>query len=70
MSEGSAMERKFSASRWIRRKDIKFVSDSFNLVFEKVEKALRKIDQRKDCWKRRWLFVSEYLVSHTEQLFT
>ena len=51
-------------------KDIKFVSDGFSLVFEKVEKTFWKIDQRKDCWKRRWLFVSEQLVSHTEQLFT
>ena len=63
MSEGSAMERQFSAGRWVRLKNIKFVSDSFNLVFEKVEKAFRKIDQRLTSYseteKRRWLFVSE-----------
>ena len=36
-------------------------------IFEKIEKAFWKVDQRKDCWKTRWLFVSEKLVSHTEQ---
>ena len=32
MSEGSAVEREFSASRWVRYKDIKFISDSFSFV--------------------------------------
>ena len=34
-----------------------------NFVFVNVEKAFGKISQRKDCWRRRWLFVSEQLVS-------
>ena len=46
----------------------KFVFDSLNFVFEKIRKVFRKISQKKDCWKRRWLFVSKQLVSHIEQL--
>ena len=40
------------------------------LFLKRSRKTFWKIDQRKNCWKRRLLFVSEQLVSHTEQLFT
>ena len=40
------------------------------LFLKKSRKRFFPIDERKDCWTRRWLFVSEQLVSNTEQLFT
>ena len=51
--------------------NIEVVSDGFNFVSEKVQETFWKIDQRKYCWNGGdGFFLSEQVVSRTEQLFT